>query len=148
MDEIASAAGVGIGTLYRHFPTKDDLLAALVAEQMEELTRAIGDPAHSTAWDRLTRVLEQFAQMQSNDRSLADVAGFNAREHPLARASFDAFGSALCGLMTRARDEGALRPDVGPDDVMRLFCNRHLAEQPHAWEIYARVVIDGLRRPA
>src|SRR6058998_3589897 len=69
MPEVAKAAGVGVGTVYRHFPTKDDLITALVAERFERLAeKAREGLACEDAWDGIADFIRFSAQIQADDR--------------------------------------------------------------------------------
>ena len=150
MEEIAAAAGVGVGTLYRHFPTKADLTHALFAERLAEFVELADPTTEGTAWERLTSILTAMIQAQSHDLALADaptceVAATRPELTTLRRELHD----RLEKLASRAVAAGDLRTDVGPDEMIAFCFNRHLVGNPSGWQRYATIVIDGLRaRPA
>ncbi|HTW85014.1 MAG TPA: TetR/AcrR family transcriptional regulator [Candidatus Sulfotelmatobacter sp.] len=146
MDEVASAAGVGIGTLYRHFPTKLDLVGAILAEQLGCFAARARQADGGSAWDRLTALLREMLRSQSENRSLSEISTCEvAKTRPELGERRRELHDALDALMRAAVDEGALRGDVGVDDVLCFVFNAHLTERDDAWCRYAEVVIDGLR---
>lgn len=120
--EVARRAEVGVATVYRHFPTKDDLLAAAFAEQMASCVQIHEDGlAHDDPWQGLCAVIERLMEVHALDRGFAraftsrinppaDLAG--EREHAL---------TLLVEVLRRARSAGALRPDVLVEDLAVLL---------------------------
>src|SRR5437764_15147235 len=79
MPDVAKAARVGVGTVYRHFPTKDDLIAALVAERFERLAqRALESLELDDPWEGISEFIRLSAQIQADDRGLCEVMGSRA----------------------------------------------------------------------
>ena len=128
MTAIARRAGVGVATLYRRFPTKDDLVREVFAEQLEacagEVHRAAEDP---DPWRGFCRVVEKLCEMQARDRgfSAAFLTAFPdvvPVDEMRARAE-----EAIAGVVARAKATGALRPDFTPDDLtLVLMANNGL----------------------
>ena len=147
VEEIARAAGVGIGTVYRHFPTKDELIEALAMERFErlgELARAA--LANEDAWGAFEELMSASARIQSDDRALSEV--LTSRPEMMGRAadSVDILG-LVAELMQRAKHAGALREDADPRDVPMLMCAlagtyRNPYTNP---DRYVRIMLDGLR---
>src|SRR5438045_9358268 len=76
MPDVAKAAKVGVGTVYRHFPTKDDLIAALVADRFERLAEKAREGLESgDAWEGIAEFIRFSAQIQADDRGLCEVMG-------------------------------------------------------------------------
>ncbi len=119
IDDVARAAGLGIGTLYRHFPTKEDLVQAVVVSRVEALVdqaRAFADSDDPAAafFDFLRSYTSSAGMNKALHDSLAD-AGIDARA---ATASLkDALYDALEVLLERAQAVGAVRTDIGIDDL-------------------------------
>jgi AcrR family transcriptional regulator len=153
LDDIAHHAGVGIGTVYRRFPTKEALLEIALNERMEDHVRAAEAAlAAPTGWDGLVEFLRQAAEMQAADRGLRDLilgADFHARHKALAR---DRIEPPVRELFERARREGSLRPDATVEDLPLLLmmvsevAHHGHAVRPDAYARYLQLLIDGLRR--
>jgi AcrR family transcriptional regulator len=116
--EIAGRAGLGAATIYRHFPSRSDLVSAVLAEQVAlcgaDMRDALADP---DPWHALRGIIRRFAEHQVRDRRLNEAL---LGSHP-AGASFAgqrrAHARALTQLVDRARDAGAVRDGVSADDV-------------------------------
>jgi len=132
IDEIARRAGVGHGTVFRRFPTKEALLVAVMLERLRDLTRAadeaLEDPEPGPAFERFFR---RAAEVYAQNRAI--VEGF---ERCVETEEVGALKVAVRRLVRRAQQAGAVRRDVTADDVMELVpaASRHLD-----------VVLDGLR---
>src|SRR3954462_7145635 len=76
MPDVAKAAKVGVGTVYRHFPTKEDLIAALAAERFERLAQKARECLEmADAWEGISGFIRFAAQIQADDRGLCEVTG-------------------------------------------------------------------------
>lgn len=147
---IADRAGVGVGTVFRHFPTKRDLLAAVLAHMFGELTRAAedgldaGDPGEA-----FFAVLDRIIEHSGTKKAVADALGGDAIDLH-RRAFMGGFRDALSRLLAQAQDAGAVRTDVGIDEVTAVIIAASRAAE-HAGTDAARrhrfvaVVFDGLR---
>lgn len=147
-EEVARKAGVGIGTVFRHFPTKESLLEAVLVALLERLAaeardlRAAADPG-AAFFGFFTRVVSQAAAKQAVTEALAE-AGVDARE-ATGRAGPD-LKAALGVLLGRAQETGAVRADVGPGEVMALLAGMsYAAGRAGAREDVLRIVFEGLR---
>jgi AcrR family transcriptional regulator len=117
LEEIARRAGVGIGTLYRHFPTRSDLINALYVEEVEDLCRTAEDLYDLPPWDALLIWLRSFVEYCARKRAL--VEGLN-RDSDLFKNARDAMYGTSAPLLARAQQAGEARTDVEIDDVMHL----------------------------
>lgn len=152
MDDVARRAGVGVGTVYRHFPTKQALAAALVEERFDQVIvhqRALLD--EPDPWRALERSFEFCAQSQERDRALAGVlatlAGDAARPAgPLAHQHADLM-AAIEQMLGRARAAGAIRDDLRAEDLPSLYCGLAAVVQAGVtdWRRYLELLLDGLR---
>lgn len=152
LDEIARRAGVGVGTVYRRFPDKEQLIDALFEERIGEMV-AIAEAAlgSDNAWDGLVSFLEGATAAHADDRGLKEVALSGV--HGLERVSRarKLMLPLVTRLVARAQAEGSLRPDIQPTDMplMQLMlgslseCTRDV--DPEVWRRYLGILTDGLR---
>jgi AcrR family transcriptional regulator len=151
-EEVARRAGVGIGTVFRHFPTKHDLLEAVFAARLRRL--ADDAAALGTAADPGGAFFAFFTQMVALAREKSafsdalSAAGVDVRD--VTSPVKDDFRRAVTALLTRAQEAGAVRADIGYPEVITLMVGAsHAAEHPvTAPGVRHRallVVLDGLR---
>jgi AcrR family transcriptional regulator len=117
LEDIARRAGVGIGTLYRNFPTRSDLINAAYVDEVEELCRAAEELDDLPPWDALMAWLRSFVAYCWRKRAL--VEGLN-RDSAMFQNARDAMYGTSAPLLARAQAAGDVRPDVEIDDVMHL----------------------------
>jgi AcrR family transcriptional regulator len=120
--EIAQRAGVGRGTLFRNFPTKEDLIAAIVVDQMNDATgrgRALLDAPDAGA--ALFEFLDDMAGRQQRARSLFEAVQDEFLANQDIRAGHHAIVAVLDALLTRAQEAGAVRLDVKALDLLMLL---------------------------
>jgi AcrR family transcriptional regulator len=156
-EEIARRAGVGIGTLYRRFPTREALIDALFEQKAHDYLRASEQAlAADDAWEGLAGFIERICEMQAQDRGFADVltASFPSGAAPgVAAALRDARRNAE-KLVARARRDGKLRRDFTHQDLAWiLIANAAYLEAtrevaPDAWRRYVALILDAARTPA
>ena len=153
MPDVARAAKVGVGTVYRHFPTKDELIAALIAERFERLAEQAREGlSMEDAWEGISGFLRFAAQLQADDRGLSEVIGSRA----------DLMDDAARGvglpeladqLVKRAQRSGQLRPEIEWEDIPLIACGLGSVTQtaigPAAgrWPRLVEIILDGLRAP-
>ena len=153
MPDLARAAKVGVGTVYRHFPTKGDLIAALVHEHFERLAERARDAlAAPDAWEGFCDFIRFCAEVQADDRGLCEVMG--SRPEVMDTAALDVGLPELCDqLVKRAQRSGALRKDVEWEDVPMIACGLGRTTQTDIgpasgrWPRLLEIVLDGLRAP-
>lgn len=123
MNTIARQAGVGVGTVYRHFPSRQALLESLAMESFEQLlTEARGAAADEDPGAGLDRLLRYGLRSQLDDPGLAAVLGSSESACPqTSQLRVDLF-EAVGRLLGRARKAGAIRPEIEVDDIRRLLC--------------------------
>ena len=151
MDEIARRAGVGVGTVYRHFPTKDALVEALWHDKWERVIALTREAAENPdPWAGLVEMFERGTTMQSEDLGWCEAAGarLGAAKLPGLEAHQAALAEVATGLLDRAKREGKLRSDFDFDDISRIFCATAgviATYGPNARQSFLRVILDGLR---
>jgi AcrR family transcriptional regulator len=149
LEEIARRAGLGIGTLYRHFPTRLDLLEAVYREDVDAL-QASADTlvATQSEWDALEEWLGCFVGYAASKRvlfqELVDALG---RDSELLTHSRQVINASSSLLVTRAQAAGVVRADVEPGDVLRLVggCTMMPGFDLAQRERMLRIVLDGIR---
>ncbi len=149
LNAIARQAGVGQGTLYRHFPTREDLLAEVYRQDVDALVAAAPallaehEPLHA-----LARWLDRVADYARVKRGVFGVVEA-AVSQDLAAHSLGPIGEALTALLDAGKADGAIRPDIDARDVILLIGYLTRLDQAE-WAARARhllhVVLDGLRR--
>jgi AcrR family transcriptional regulator len=154
MDDIARTAGVGVGTVYRHFPTKDDLLAALVKDRFGRLAeRAEAALIEDAPWEAFCDLMRFSAALQVRDRALSEVISSEHQmgQHAAVESGLVELTSQLIGKAQRA---GKMRNDAVIEDVPTLICGLGAVAAGAAgnmpemnWERYVEIMLDGLRAP-
>lgn len=152
LDEIAKHAGVGVGTAYRRFGSRSELIAALFDERLEQMVALaeecleIEDP-----WEGLAGFIERSAELQASNRGLKEIllgsaegrqriAGIRRRMQPLGTR-----------LVERAQAAGALRPDFAPQDLPMIqimlggIADASEPVAPGLWRRYLSLILAGMR---
>jgi AcrR family transcriptional regulator len=117
LEDIARQAGVGIGTLYRNFPTRQDLFNAVYFGEIEELCQAAEDVADLPPWEALTTWLRRFVQYAATKRAIWESLNRDSDRFKTAREAMYAAGTPL---FERAQEAGEARKDVSFDDLLRM----------------------------
>jgi AcrR family transcriptional regulator len=117
LEDIARQAGVGIGTLYRNFPTRSDLVEAVYVSEIEELLQAARDATEREPWDALETWLRRFSGYVAT--KLAMLQGLN-KDSEMFHVCRSAMYEAARPLFQRAQAGGEVRTDTSLDDVLRL----------------------------
>jgi AcrR family transcriptional regulator len=152
LDEIARRAGVGAGTLYRHFEDRDHLLDALFEERVNRFDELMtGARDAEDAWAGLVWLLETGCAMQAADRGLKEMLVARARGLGHVRKPSSDMIEAISGLIERAKAEGALRDDVTITDMPLISAaitgviDLTGSVAPDAWRRILQILLDGLR---
>jgi AcrR family transcriptional regulator len=155
MDEIARAAGVGPGTLYRRFPTKEALLDAILLDALEQFERYAADAlAEEDAFAALERFLTRGVELQAESRGFQEILVLRLERAPHLDEARDRLRPLIAELVARAKAQGTLRDDFDPLDVQVLLwelgrvveATGHCASQ--LWRRYLALALDGLRAEA
>ena len=151
VDQIARRAGVGPATLYRHFPSKSDLAAAVLEERAAELcdvVRGAGEVADPVG--ALRELVHRIVDVQVRDRSFRDVLAWHDYESGADVPALAELGELIGGIFQRARVAGALRPDAALEDLLLMLTAFDgvsagaAASAPDSMHRLADVVLDGL----
>ena len=153
MPDVAKAAKVGVGTVYRHFPTKDDLIAALAAERFERLADKAREAIEADdAWDGLCDFIRFSAQIQADDRGLCQV--MSSRPEVMNASALSVGLDGLCNEMVkRAQRSGELRKDLEWEDIPMIACGlgritpAEMGPSTGRWPRLVEIILDGLRAP-
>jgi AcrR family transcriptional regulator len=151
LEAVAQTAGVGIGTLYRHFPTREALFEAVYRREVQQLADLAEQLKHKA---KPVEALRQW--MRSNVRFVATKKGMSAalalaayKNSELYSYSFDQLTRAVGGLIDRAIESGDIRDDISPEDLLRALVGMcYMHDQP-GWQTsvlrLVDVFVDGLR---
>lgn len=145
LEEIARRAQVGIGTLYRHFPTRRELLEAVYVDEVEALCRSAAELADLPPWDAFVAWINRFVAYVATKRALAE----ELVDSEVFRGCRTAIYAAGEPMLRRAQETGVARPDATFDDVLRLLSGITTAQftEPGQRERVLGFALDGLRQP-
>jgi AcrR family transcriptional regulator len=152
VDAVAERAGVGVGTLYRNFPTKEALFEAIVVMRIDELAQAIESVADAEdpgeALFGFLRLLAGRAALKRDLSSALSTAGIDIKSQ--CAETYDRMYQAIDGLLKRAQRAGGVREDIDTSEAIGLVVGTCLAaeQSPSAAgssERMLEVVIDGMR---
>lgn len=118
LEDVARRAGVGIGTLYRNFPTRRHLFESVYAEEVNALGKAAAALADDPPWQALTAWLRRFVEYTVTKRAVRDALN---GESDIFLACRDALFEAGGPLLLRAQAAGEARPDISFDDLLRMI---------------------------
>lgn len=152
LEEIARRAGVGIGTLYRHFPTRQALLEALYLDEVEEVCRSAQELVDGDPWEALTTWFQRFIRYMATKQALAhDLANYFGQDAALFQTCRACLFAAGEPLLRRAQEAGVVRADVTIAQVMQMVIAiaKTPSGAPGETEHLVGIVLDGLRyRPS
>src|SRR5436190_14135099 len=148
LEEIARRAGVGIGTLYRHFPTRQALLEALYVDEVQGMCRSAAQTDGADPWEALNSWFEGFIAYLATKRALAaellNYLDQDAELFQVCRASLFEAGEPL---LKRAQDAGVVRRDVSIGELIQMVgaIGKIPMSDPEQIARILRVALDGLR---
>ena len=147
LEEVAERAGVGIGTLYRHFPTRQALLEAVYVDEVEAMARAAADLAALPPWDALSQWLHQYVGFAATKRALNEALMETDPDSNVLLTCRTAIVNAGTTLLERAQRAGVVRADTNVVDVVRMVGGIALVptEDPAQKERLLELALDGLR---
>ncbi len=151
LEEISRRAGVGIGTLYRHFPARENLVEAAYLDGVEEICAAVGRHEGEDPWDALKGWLLELVGFAATKRVLADeMFAYLDRGAPVFKSCSGAIYDAAEPLLKRAQAAGEVRDDVDIIDVTKMvsgIAGLRTVERPEV-ERLVGIALDGLRPAA
>lgn len=148
LEEIARRAGVGIGTLYRHFPSRQVLLEALYVGEVEELSRSAAELDGGDPWEALNTWFQRLIGYIATKQALAnELLNFLEPGAPLFQVCRTSLFAAGEKLLKRAQEAGVVRPDVEIAQVIHMVIAlaKSPSSEPGETEHIVRVALDGLR---
>jgi AcrR family transcriptional regulator len=152
-EEIAREADVGVGTVYRRFPTRDGLFHELFHDRVDtvvaiaEEALAVEDP-----WEGLCQFMRRDFELQSSDRGLREFMLGCADSAELRRRAGERIQPLVAELVERAHASGRLRADVGQGDIEIILAmlggliDASIHVDPDLWRRYLAMVLDGIQR--
>jgi len=153
VEDIARRAGVGVGTVYRHFPTKEALVEALAVEHFEALA-SIAEAAleeDGAPWDVFAAAIWRSASAAAANIAWCEIIGGHPTAAQAASPGQLRLAAAVTALIGRAQAAGVMRKDATVEDVRTIMCGfGHVAAARSAgaamdWERYLEIALDGLR---
>jgi AcrR family transcriptional regulator len=148
IDDIARAAGVGVGTVYRHFPHKEALMGELVAAKF----RAFADNAERALlvddpWEAFAGVLRTNAELCVRDLGVQQALAREPAAWALATLELTRLNDLATQLIVRGQEAGVLRADMVVDDIPMLMCglSATMTVPGHDWRRHLEIILDGLR---
>jgi len=152
VEEISRRAGVGVGTLYRRFPTKDSLVDAVFDEHLGEMAAVARKALEATdAWDGLLEYLTWVVGRQATDRGLSAIVGVSLRNEDRVARARTRLRPLVQELVVRAQAAGRLRADIVYEDLsVLLWTTGRVVDatrdvDPEFWQRYVALIADALR---
>jgi AcrR family transcriptional regulator len=148
IDDVARAAGVGVGTVYRHFPHKDALIGELVSQKFRgfadnaERALEVEDP-----WDAFAGLLRTNAEFCAGDVGVQQALARGPAAWQYAATELARLRETTSRLIERAQKAGVMRADFGVDDIPMLMCglSSTMGVPGYDWRRHLEIIISGLR---
>lgn len=152
LNDVAHHAGVGVGTVYRRFPTKEKLVEAIFENGIDQIT-ALAESAlrEKDSWRGFVSFVEQLCELTATDRGLREAVFSKAYGGDRVEASRLRLTPTISKLVERAKDDGYLRPEVSPTDMPFLGLVAGTVSEyaghiePQLWRRYVSIILEGLR---
>jgi AcrR family transcriptional regulator len=150
--EIAKRTGIAKGTVFRHFPAKEDLIAAIMGEIIDDLVATAAGLSDAT--DPSAALLEFMTygvERLAGNRGLCEVVGRPSLQQASVRAGIDHLCEVVEALVDRARRDGSIREEIFGADIVLLLAGIHQTAapvshaEPQLWRRYLALVFDGIR---
>jgi AcrR family transcriptional regulator len=154
MEDVARTAGLGVGTVYRHFPNKEALLEALIEDRFERIAEKAGEALErDDPWQAFCDLMRWSAQYSADDKALSELLS----QRPASgrdSAAKSGLIEKLERLIRRAQRSGQMRKDVAVEDVPTILCGlgsvigAHEQSMPALnWERFLAIMLDGMAAP-
>jgi AcrR family transcriptional regulator len=153
LEDIAAEAGVGVGTLYRRFGDREELIDALFEQRMDAVIEvaklALAEPS---AWDGLVGWIEHVSDLMANDRGLRSLMSSSRHGRRRVQVARERIGPLVAEILERALREGSIRSDLELHDLPLIeFMLGAVADytreiDPAVWRRCLTIVLDGIRR--
>jgi AcrR family transcriptional regulator len=148
LEQIARRAGVGIGTLYRHFPSRQALLEALYVNEVDEVSRSAAELEGRDPWEAFDAWVERLMSYLATKQALTgELLNFLDRDAALFQVCRTSIYEAGGPLLKRAQEAGAVRSDVDFPEIMQMLMGiaKIPVSDPSQTEHILRIALDGLR---
>jgi AcrR family transcriptional regulator len=151
MDDVARQAGVGVGTVYRHFPSKEVLMGELVKQKFEAITERTREALEQDdAWEAFCELLRRSAEIMAEDAALQDTLRRTGAAYEYAEAERLKLEEVADELIARAQRQGEMREDFRASELGMLMggvCASMSAPAgaPDDWRRHLEILLDGLR---
>ncbi|MFL1382051.1 TetR/AcrR family transcriptional regulator [Nocardiopsis protaetiae] len=143
LNSIAKKAGVGIGTLYRHFPTREDLIFELYRSEVQQMAQAADDLLdEQSPLDAFRMWLQRFARYAMTKAGLIGALQSATSHGRFAQEARGPLTAALGRLLEANRAAGTLRPDLEPDDVLLAIAGLYQLDPEGDWEPRAKRILE------
>lgn len=152
LNDVAHHAGVGVGTVYRRFATKEELFEAIFEDGMDQMA-ALAESAllQPDSWQGFTWYVEQVCEIVATDRGLREIAFSKAYGGDRVKAARDRLEPVQGRLIERARNDGHLRPELSDTDMPIFGLLAGTVSEfaghvdPDLWRRYLAILLDGMR---
>ncbi|KUH82335.1 MULTISPECIES: TetR/AcrR family transcriptional regulator [unclassified Mycobacterium] len=155
LNDVAHHAGVGVGTVYRRFATKDDLVEAVFVDGLDQLTAlAEAGLRHQDAWEGFVWFVEHMCEMTATDRGLREIAFSKTYGGDRVKAAQARLHPVATKLVERAQIDGRLRSDISPTDMPIISLLAGMVSEfaghvdTNLWRRYVGILLDGMRSHA
>lgn len=151
LDDVAAHAGVGVGTVYRRFANRDELIEGVFVDHLEKVAARVGTAVvDAEPWDAVVVVLMTIGEQMAGDRGTAALLTSIDHSSPTLQSAKAEIETLVSGIIERAKAAGAIRPDIELTDLFGVICMvSAIGEATQgvdgAWRRFVELLLDGLR---